>query len=111
MHKRKFRVTTDSKNQLSIAPNLLDREFNQTTALNQVRVTDITYIPTDECWLYLAAVKGLYTGEIAGWAIVFSDMQNSTIKFLLSLLKFVWKNYNKILHNDNTCSSMNAGLT
>jgi len=61
--------------------------------------------------LCLDAFKDLYTCEIAGWAIVFTDMQNSTIKFLLSLLKFVWKNYNKILHNDNTCSSMKSGLT
>ena len=69
IHKRKFRVTTDSKHLLPIAPNLLNREFNQTSAPNQVWVTDITYIPTNEGWLYLAAVKDLRTGEIAGWAM------------------------------------------
>ena len=52
-----------------IAPNLLNREFNLTTAPNQVWVTDITYIPSDEGWLYLAAVKDLHTCEIAGWAM------------------------------------------
>ena len=69
IHKRKFVVTTDSKHKLPIAPNLLNREFNQTTAPNQVWVTDITYIPTDEGWLYLAAVKDLHTCEIVGWAM------------------------------------------
>ena len=69
IHKRKFRVTTDSKHKLPIAPNPLNREFNYTTVPNQVWVTDITYIPTDEGWLYLATVKDLHTCEIAGWAM------------------------------------------
>ncbi len=68
IHKKKFRVTTDSKHCLSVAPNLLDRQFTP-TAPNQVWVTDITYIPTDEGWLYLAAVKDLHTCEIVGYAI------------------------------------------
>ena len=55
--------------ELAIAPNLRNREFNLTTAPNQVWVTDITYIPSDEGWLYLAAVKDLHTCEIAGWAM------------------------------------------
>jgi len=68
IHKRKFRVTTDSKHKLPIAPNLLNRQFNQ-LAPNTVWVADITYIPTDEGWLYLAAVKDLHTCEIVGWAM------------------------------------------
>ena len=67
-HKKKFRVTTDSKHQLPIAPNLLDRQFT-CTAPNRVWVGDITYIPTDEGWLYLAAIKDLYSCEIVGWAM------------------------------------------
>ena len=67
-HKKKFRVTTDSKHNLPIAPNLLDRQF-ACTAPNQVWVADITYIPTDEGWLYLAAIKDLYSCEIVGWAM------------------------------------------
>ena len=63
IHQRKFRVTTDSKHKLSIAPNLLNRQFNQ-TASNKVWVADITYIPTDEGFLYLAAVKDCHTCEI-----------------------------------------------
>ena len=68
-HKKKFKATTDSKHALPIAPNLLDRQFNHTSAANQVWLTDITYIPTDEGWLYLAAVKDLHTCELVGWAI------------------------------------------
>ena len=67
-HKKKFRVTTDSRHHLPIAPNLLDRQFVR-SAPNQVWVADITYIPTDEGWLYLAAVKDLYSCEIVGWAM------------------------------------------
>ena len=67
-HKKKFKVTTDSKHSLPIAENVLNRQFAQ-TAPNQVWVGDITYIPTDEGWLYLAAVKDLYTCEIVGWAM------------------------------------------
>ena len=67
-HKKKFRVTTDSKHQLPIAENALNRQFAQ-SAPNQVWVADITYIPTDEGWLYLAALKDLYTCEIVGWAM------------------------------------------
>jgi len=67
-HKKKFRVTTDSKHHLPVARNLLDRQFAR-TAPNQVWVADITYISTGEGWLYLAAVKDLYTCEIVGWSM------------------------------------------
>ena len=55
-HKKKFRVTTDSKHLMPVARNLLDRQFTCTSP-NQVWVADIAYIPTGEGWLYLAAVK------------------------------------------------------
>ena len=60
--KKKFRVTAHL---LPIAENVLDRQFVQ-TALNQVWVAGITYILTDEGWLYLAALKNLYACEIVG---------------------------------------------
>ena len=66
--KRKFKVTTDSKHSLPIAPNLLDREF-AVTAPNKAWVTDITYIATNEGWLYLAGVKDLFNGELVGYAM------------------------------------------
>ena len=66
---RKYKATTDSKHELPVASNLLDRRFAQCTAPNQVWVADITYIATDEGWLYLAAVKDLFTCKIVGWSM------------------------------------------
>jgi len=66
--KRKFKATTDSKYNLPVAPNLLDRQF-AVTAPNEAWVTDITYIPTDEGWLYLAGIKDLFNGELVGYAL------------------------------------------
>jgi putative transposase len=66
--KRKFKATTDSKHSLPVAPNLLDRKF-AVTAPNKAWVTDITYIATDEGWLYLAGIKDLFNGELVGYAL------------------------------------------
>jgi len=59
--KRKFKVTTDSKHALPVAENLVNQQF-KTTGPNEVWLSDITYIPTEEGWLYL-------TGEIVGYAM------------------------------------------
>ena len=67
-HKKKFRVTTDSKHHLPVAANLLNRHFAP-TAPNQVWITDISYIPTNEGCLYLAAVKDLHPCEIVDWPL------------------------------------------
>ena len=66
--KRKFKATTNSKHALPVAENLLNRQF-KVTAPNKVWTSDITYVPTDEGWLYLAGHKDLYTGEIVGYAM------------------------------------------
>jgi len=66
--KRKFKVTTDSKHKLPVAENLLDQRF-QVDEPNKVWLSDITYIPTDEGWLYLAGHKDLCTNEIVGYAM------------------------------------------
>jgi len=66
---RKFRIrTTDSNHDLPVAANLLDRQFNPSGA-NEAWVADITYIPTREGWLYLAAVEDLYSRRVVGWAM------------------------------------------
>jgi len=67
-HKRRYRVTTDSQHKLPVAPNLLNREFTATEP-NQVFSSDITYIWTDEGWLYLAVVLDLFNREVVGWSI------------------------------------------
>lgn len=66
--KRKFKATTNSNHNLPVAPNLLEQNF-AATAPNQVWVSDITYIPTDEGWLYLAGHKDLFTGDLVGYAM------------------------------------------
>ena len=65
---RKFKATTDSKHTLPIAENLLGQKFT-VRAPNQAWVSDITYIATDEGWLYCAAHRDLFNGEIAGYAL------------------------------------------
>jgi transposase InsO family protein len=66
--KRKFRATTDSRHTLPVAENLLGQQF-KVCEPNTVWVSDITYVPTDEGWLYLAGHKDLFTGEIVGYAM------------------------------------------
>jgi len=66
--KRKFKVTTDSNHRLPVAENLLKRQF-KVYKPNKVWVSDITYVPTDEGWLYLAGHKDLFNGEIVGYAM------------------------------------------
>jgi transposase InsO family protein len=66
---RKFRrAATDSDHDLPVADNLLGRRFGP-AAPNESWVADITYIPTREGWLYLAAVEDLYSRRVVGWAL------------------------------------------
>ena len=65
---RKFKATTNSNHGLPVAENLLKQDFT-TQRPNQVWVTDITYIPTHEGWLYLAGIKDLHTCEVVGYAL------------------------------------------
>ena len=65
---RKFKATTDSNHTLPVAENVLNRKF-EVDAPNRAWVTDITYISTDEGWLYCAAHKDLFNGEIVGYAL------------------------------------------
>jgi transposase InsO family protein len=66
--RRRFKATTNSRHNLPVAENVLDQHFAP-TAPEQVWVTDITYIPTVEGWLCLAAVKDVFTCEIVGYAM------------------------------------------
>ena len=65
---RKFKATTDSKHTRPVAENVLDRRFRP-SAKNQAWVADITYVGTDEGWLYLATVMDLYSRRIIGWSM------------------------------------------
>jgi putative transposase len=65
---KKYKATTNSKHSLPVAPNLLEQDFNADRP-GQKWVSDITYIWTDEGWLYLAVVLELYSRRVIGWAI------------------------------------------
>jgi putative transposase len=67
-HKRRYKATTDSKHALPVADNLLKRQFTP-TAPNRVWTADMTYLWTDEGWLYLAVVLDLFNREVVGWSI------------------------------------------
>jgi putative transposase len=60
--------TTDSRHDFPIAPNLIERNFTA-DALNRTWLADITYVETDQGWLYLATVMDLYSRKIVGWAM------------------------------------------
>lgn len=66
--KKRFKATTDSKHNKPIAPNLLDRQFNVSQP-DCCYVGDITYIRTDEGWLYLAVVIDLFSRQVVGWSM------------------------------------------
>lgn len=65
---RKFKATTNSNHNLPVAPNLLQQHF-EAEQPDQKYVSDITYIWTNEGWLYLAVVMDLYSRLIVGWAM------------------------------------------
>lgn len=65
--RRRFVATTDSRHDEPLAPNLLKRNF-EVSAPNDTWVSDVTYVPTSEGWLYLAVVLDLFSRRVVGWA-------------------------------------------
>jgi len=84
-HKRRYKATTDAKHGLPVAGNLLNRDFSP-AAPNQVWTADLTYIWTDEGWLYLAVVLDLFNREIIGWSI----RPRMTADIAISALTMAW---------------------
>ena len=99
--KRRFKVTTDSKHDLPIAPNLLDRQFDVAEP-DKVWVGDITYIHTDEGWLFLAVVIDLFSRQVVGWSLR-EDMGRDIV---IDALRMAWfkrhpgKQAGLIFHSD-----------
>lgn len=84
--KRRFRVTTtDSRHNLPVAPNLLNRNFS-VTAPNRAWTGDVTYIATDEGWLFLAVVIDLFSRRVVGWSMQ-TDMRSSLV---IDALEMAW---------------------
>jgi putative transposase len=84
-HKRRYKATTDSKHTLPVAPNLLDRQFTP-AAPNQAWGADLTYVWTEEGWLYLAVVLDLFNREIVGWSI----KPRMTADIVIDALTMAW---------------------
>ena len=96
---KKFKATTNSNHNLPVAPNLLDQDFTA-TAPNQKYVGDITYLWTDEGWLYLATVIDLYSRLVVGWAM----SERMTAQLVCDALKMaLWRRRmptDVIVHSD-----------
>lgn len=73
---RKFKATTNSRHTLPVAENLLQQNFTGARP-NQTWVGDITYIQTDEGWLYLAVVMDLWSRKVVGWSM--SERMTATL--------------------------------
>jgi putative transposase len=109
---KKFKATTNSKHNLPVAPNLLQQDFSA-TAPNQKYVGDITYLWTDEGWLYLATVIDLYSRLVVGWSM----SERMTAQLVCDALKMaLWRRHmptGVIVHSDRGsqyCSSAYQGL-
>jgi putative transposase len=97
--KRKFKVTTSSKHNRPISPNLLNRQFNVAVP-DKYWVGDITYIPTNSGWLYLSTVIDLYSRKVIGWSMA-DNMKSKLINDALTMA--IWKRKPKkglIWHSD-----------
>jgi len=96
---KKFRVqTTDSNHANPVAPNTLNRKFASATAPNQICSTDITYIQTDEGFLYLAGVMDIYSRKIVGWSMD-DTMTTKLVENALNAALSTRKNAFGILHH------------
>ena len=99
--KRRFKVTTDSNHDLPISPNVLNREFTVAEP-DKVWVGDITYIATDEGWLFLAVVIDLFSRQVVGWSL----RENMTRDIVTDALRMAWfrrhpgKRSGLIFHSD-----------
>ena len=78
---KKYKATTNSRHNLPVAENLLNREFHAKMP-NEKWVSDITYVQTDEGWLYVAGILDLYGRELVGWAMGDRMTKELTIRAL-----------------------------
>jgi transposase InsO family protein len=92
-------VTTDSKHAHPLAPNVLQQDF-EVAAPNQKWLADITYVPTDEGWLYLALILDLYARKLVGWAMSETMPQELTLCALDTALGWRQPDAGLIHHSD-----------
>ena len=97
--KRKYRVTTQSRHNLPVADNVLNREFNPDQP-NQAWVSDITYVWTVQGWLYLAVVMDLYSRRIVGWCMDRTMTQALVLRALMMAINLRQPQAGLIHHSD-----------
>ena len=114
--------TTDSRHDFPIAPNLLERNFTA-VAPNRIWLADITYVETDQGWLYLATVMDLYSRKIVGWAMadhLRAELPLAALKMAISVqrpgaglihhsdrgVQYASVDYRKVMHSAGFRASM-----
>lgn len=97
--KRRYKATTDSNHKRPVAENQLHGVFTVSEP-NQRWVSDITYIYTNEGWLYLAAIMDLYSRKIVGWAMGKRLTQDLVVKALKMALQRRKPARGLLLHSD-----------
>lgn len=107
-HKRRYKATTDSRHTWPVAKNLLDRHFTP-AAPNQVWTADITYLWTDEGWLYLAIVLDLLNREVVGWSIQ-SRMTADIVADALTMAWFRRRPALGLMHHSDRGSQYASGV-
>ena len=122
IRKRKFKATTNSKHYYPVAQNLLNQNFHVDEP-NKVWVTDISYIRTDQGWLYLATVKVLFDRQIVGFAtgnLIITDLCKRALCSAIRRYKpglglihhsdrgvqYASKDYQNLLENNHMICSM-----
>ena len=100
--RRRFRVTTDSKHDDPIAPNLLERDFTAERP-NEVWVGDITYVWTAEGWCYLAVLLDLFSRRVVGWALKQTLSRELALTALTNALRLRQPPPGLIHHTDRGC--------
>jgi transposase InsO family protein len=103
---RRFRVTTDSRNTQASA-DLIQRRF-ETQRPNECWLSDVTYIPTREGWLYLAAILDLYSRAVVGWAMG-GTLGTQLVIDALAMAIRQRGGGPQILHSDQGCTYSAAG--
>ncbi len=105
--RRKFKVTTNSKHNYPVAPNLLNREFQVSTA-DKVWAGDVTYLWTQQGWLYLAVVIDLYSRKVVGWALS-ERMKTQLVSD--ALLMAIWRRRpgKELMHHSDRGSQYASG--
>jgi transposase InsO family protein len=97
--RRKFKVTTDSRHSLPVAENLLEQRFQAEVPL-RAWLSDITYVPTDEGWLYLVGHKDLCTRKIVGYAMGERMSRNLVMESLLRAVEATQPSAGLLHHSD-----------